>query len=192
MFFHGIRLVDGSELDVFVEKDFEFSPWEKLVMIHSTPAHFSAQMHNYDKLDDCLNFVTKIELTERVSESVFKHFEADSGRFLRIFDNVAVIRSEVKIERAELFHRLLTSFTQLCELTISNSGLSQDWFDRLLKHLENVKTLRLLNVEEEKPIDLSFACKFPELRGLWTNKEIFKREPTRDQWNNFIFCCPKG
>ena len=190
MFFHGIRLVDGSELDAFEEKDFEFCKETKQFRIHSIPGQFSAQIRNYAKLDDGLNFVTKIVLTDRVAEGVFKHFAADSGRFLRIFDNVVVICSEVKIKGAELFLRFLASFGVLLRLSISNSGLGQAWYDRLLHHLESVQTLLFLEVEEEEEIDLSFACRFPGLRGLKTNEEIIKSGP-EFRWNNFIHCWQK-
>ena len=187
MYFHGIRLVDGSELDAFEEKDFEFCEQTKLTEIHSTPGQFSAQIRNYEKLDNGLNFVTKISLTEQVADGVFKHFAADPGRFIRIFDNVAVIRSDVKIENAELFLRFLVSFKRLANLAISNSGLDQAWYDRLLKHFEGVQTLLLLRVEEDNQIDLSFALKFPHLEGLRINNEVLKREHKSDEFNNHIF-----
>ena len=186
MYFHGIRLVDGSELDAFEEKDFEFCRDTKLSRVHSTPAQFLAQIRNYEKLDDGLNFVTKIVLTEQVAEGVFKHFAADPGRFLRIFDNVVVIRSEVKIEDADLFLRFLVSFKRLTRLTISKSGLDQAWYDQLLRQLESVRTLRLLHVKEEKQIDLLYALKFPDLEGLRINKKILKLESHYNEFNNFI------
>ena len=187
MFFHGVRLEDGQELDAFEEKDFEFCQDTKLRRIHSTPAQFCAQIRNYEKLDDGLNFVTKILLTERVVEGVFKHFAADPGRFLRIFDNVVTICSEVKIENADLFLRFLVSFKRLSKLTISKSGLDQAWYDQLLKHFEGVQTLRLLHVEEEKQIDLSYALKFPHLEGLKFNEETLIWPPHYDDFNNHIF-----
>ena len=191
MFFHGIRLVDGSELDAFEEKDFEFCPDTKLSRVHSTPAQFSAQIRNYEKLDDGLNFVKKILLTERVAEGVFKHYATDPGRFLRIFDSVVTICSEVKIENAELFLRFLISFKRFTWLTISNSGLDQAWYDQLLRQLESVRTLRLLYVKEEKQINLLYARKFPDLEGLKFNEETLIWPPHYDEQNNILYVYPR-
>ena len=190
MYFHGIRLDDGSELDALQEKDFEFCQRTLSLGIHSTPAHFVAQIRNYEKLDEGLNFVTKMLLTKRIAHCVFRHFAHDPDRFIRVFDNVAVIRSKVRIQKPELFLQFLASFERLSKLTISNSGLSQSWYDRLLIHLESVHTLLLLRVEERKLIDLSFAFTFPHLGTIHRNREILKGEAYYGQRNNLVFRWP--
>lgn len=175
MYFHGIRLDDGKELDVFEENDLKeksfFAPQEPWYPHFSTPAHFSAQMHNYDKLDNGLNFVKQIDLnetlSETISEKVWKFFEADSRRFLRIFDNVSLISTNIKIKRPELFLRFLTSF-RLISLKILHSNIPREYFNQL----ESIKTLEALNVEEEKKIDFSFANKLPKLQTLRTNYPV--------------------
>lgn len=187
MFFHGIRLVDGKELEVFEESDLEEKGFHNYMDPHllayphfSTPAHFSAQLHNYDKLEEGLNFVTKIEdLTVRDLEMVGKFFEADSQRFLRIFDSVTTVSSGIQIERPDLFVRFLTSL-RLIELKILNSGMPQEYFVRL-----GIKTLKRLEVEEEKKINLSFTNNIPELRMLETNHVVtIEKEVKLNERNN--------
>ena len=162
--FHGIQLDDCRDLNAFAERDFEtndllygpnYGTWNRLI-------------DRYGRLEDDLNFVTKIEFSERAAPVVYRLLEADASRFLRKFPNLIDVRSAIRIERPELFLRLLTGCYCLQRLHIQNSDLPQQWFEQLT----NIRTLMSLKVKEETKVDLSLAFKFPILYGLITNHHV--------------------
>ena len=164
--FHGIHLVDDNQLDAFEGTDLQtaFRYWE-------TPGSdqiFNRLIDNYDRLDEDLNFIPRIGLTQRIARLL----EADAERFLGKFHNLCQIISTIKIENSKLFFRLLSSQRNLLYLWILNSGLPQQWFDQLA----NIPTLNKLHIEEKKNIKLSFASKLPILRYLTTNHHVDLRE----------------
>lgn len=132
--FHGIRLVDGKELDAF-ESDFGH------LAFGCGPNHLLPLLENYDKLEENLNFLPRLNFSERAARLL----EADAGRFTRIFNNLSIVSSKIKIERPDLFLRLLNSTGQLRKLWITNSGMLQQHFDQLA----NIQTLNDLEIQEE-------------------------------------------
>ena len=164
--FHGIHLVDDNQLDTFEETDLQtaFRYWE-------TPGSdqmFNRLIDNYDRLDEDLNFISRIEFSERIARLL----ETDAERFLGKFHNLCEIISTIKIENPKLFFRLLSSQGNLIYLWILNSGMSQQWFDQLA----NIPTLTKLHIEEKKNIKLWFASKLPILSWLTINHHIDLRE----------------
>ena len=63
-------------------------------------------MDNYNRLEDGFNFVTNIDLTQKI----LKLFERNSQRFGRIFDKILAVSSEIKIDRPELFFSFLENY----------------------------------------------------------------------------------
>ena len=162
LFFSGIPLIISNELDGHVEhfqKHLLLSPF-----FHHNKELYPALMDNYDRLEDSLNFVTDIDL----SQKILKLFERNPQRFARIFDNIIVISSEIKIDRPEFFFSFLENCKELQYLMIINSGLDQKSFDQLV----NFRSLKYLIIEEKKKIDFSFTNRLPELTDLKTNFEV--------------------
>lgn len=172
MVFHGIQLLDGSELDTFEESDFvqkeffhgEYYPLDRLI-------------DNHNKLEEGLNFIERIEISERA----YKLLEADADRFLKIFNNLIHISSKIRIGRPELLLRLLKSSSSLRDLCIENSDMPQQWFDQLA----DIKTLNTLRIVEETKIDLSFTFKLPILDALRTNRDVDLRNEIRFDERSF-------
>ena len=158
--FHGIPLVDGNELDSFEESDFENPSF----FHKASYKYLSGLLVNYDRLEEDLNFLKRINFSEKAARLL----EADAGRFLRIFNNLYFIISKIKIGKSKLFLRFLTSCKSLRNLQIINSGMGQQCFEELA----NIKTLSELHIEEDDKIDLSFIFKLPILWSLVTNHDI--------------------
>ena len=172
--FHGIQLNDSSDLDAFEENDFKTDE----LCFKPNYATLSRLLDHYERLEDDLNFVTEIVVTERAAPAVYRLLEADASRFLRKFSNLIYIRSVTRIERPELLLQLLTSCNCLMTLHIENSGLPQPWFEQLT----NIRTLVRLKVKEETKVDLSFVCKMRRLDNLTTNHHVdLKQEIKLDE-----------
>lgn len=147
-------------MDAFEESGFKQGQFQ-----YSSNYAFSHRLFdNYDRLEEGLNFVRSIEFSERADTLL----QADAGRFLRIFNNFNQISSAIRIERPELFLRLLTNCDCLQYLSIQNSGLPQQWFEQLA----NIQTLSDLRIVEKRKIHLSFTFKLPVLRSLITNHYV--------------------
>lgn len=187
LLFHGIHLITGRELDGsedFFEDIFEdhggnydtdyYDNLEKFEY-DSGQYRFPVLIENYDRLEEGLNFVRHLVFSERVAEL----FELNPRKFQRIFDNIGIVSSYIKIEKPELFFSLLSYYSELQYLTIKNSGLGQQWFDRLVVF----KGLRRLTVVEERKINFSFINELPNIRDLNTNHDLdLNDEVQLDEW----------
>ena len=168
LFFHGIELVNGKELDVFEESNFRSRPNLENYNMSFNYQYSKVLIDNYDRLEDDLNFVTDIEFSERIA----RLFEADADRFLRKFTNLSWVLSKTKIKEPKLFLKFLNSCQYLKCLNITNSGMPQEVFNQL----ENIKHLRYLLVKEETKINFSFISKMPFLKSLITNHHVDLKE----------------
>ena len=162
---HGIRLLNGRELDFFID-DRESQDPVRIWGMRSDRYDlvFNRLVDNYDKLEDDLNFVRKLVFSQRIAGLL----QADADRFLRKFHNLYQVSSRMQIERPKLFFRLLSSQRNLGKLSILYSGMHQEHFDQLA----NVKTLYELQIEEGTKVNLSFATKLPVLSHLTTNHHV--------------------
>ena len=168
LFFHGIELVNGKELDVFEESNFVSRCNLEHYNLFYHYQYSNVLIDNYDRLEDDLNFETDIEFSERIA----RLFEADADRFLRKFTNLSWVLSKTKIKEPKLFLKFLNSCQYLQSLNITNSGMPQEVFNQL----ENIKHLRYLLVKEETKINFSFISKMPFLKRLITNHHVDLKE----------------
>lgn len=165
--FHGIHLVNGHELNAFQESDFEH---ERLSYAPNY-GNLYGLLANYEKLEEGLNFLEELEFSDRAARLL----KADADRFVRIFNNLNQISSQIKIERPDLFLRLLTSSGRLQHLSIRNSGMAQQSFDQLA----NIRMLDKLHIEEKTKVDLSFTARMPILQSVTINHDVDLREEIR-------------
>ena len=159
LFFHGIPLLTGRELDGYKDNCFEYL----FGQLYRNKTRFPVLIDHYDQLEEGLNFVTEAEFSE-----VGELFEWNPRKFLAIFDNIRNFSSHDKIDKPELFFDLLASYEELEYLMIIDSGLDQEWFDRLA----SFKALANLTVKETKKIDFSFTTKLPKFNTLKTNHDV--------------------
>lgn len=182
LFVYGIRLVTGNELgDCHYFRGYYFRD-QRQDVFHSfssldafSTERFEVLIDNYEKLNGELNFVRHMVFSERVA----RLFELDPRKFVGFFSNIAMFSSRIAIDKPELFFSLLSHYSRLQCLEIVDSGLEQQWFDRLACF----KGLRALIIEEEKKINFSFLNKLPKIDNLKTNCDLdFNEEIRLDQW----------
>lgn len=160
IFLCGIPLLTGKELED--HEDDKFAHF--YINFHKDRQRFPILIQHYDRLEEGLNFATYIEHSERAAEL----FERDPQKFVRIFDNILVVNSQIAIDKPEQFFELLSRCNELEALSIAHSGLDQEWFDRLA----SLKTLERLCIREEGKINLTFVRKLPKLYRIGTNHDL--------------------
>ena len=155
IYYLGIEMLVGDDQDSEKLDILKRMPYE----INRMPFYLKAYESLDDNLPDC---------PEVVYGDLLKAMPKIPADFFRKFSNINSIKVSVKIEDPDRLLEFIGGCRNLTELTLTNTGLNQDFYNRLNSSLFTLKVLK----DSDLRLDFSFLARMRLLHSFETDQEL--------------------